>query len=47
VELALGRLDRPAMLQLFLVQWAWVLVFALATRVLWRSGLKRFGAFGG
>jgi ABC-2 type transport system permease protein len=47
VELVLGRLDRPAMLQLFLVQWAWVLVFALATRVLWRSGLKRFGAFGG
>jgi ABC-2 type transport system permease protein len=47
VELVLGRFDHAAMLQLFAVQWAWVLVFALATRALWRSGLKRFGAFGG
>ena len=47
VELALGRLPRGPALVLFGVQWATVAVFAAATQLLWRRGLRRFGAFGG
>ena len=47
VELVLGRLDHQAALGLFAVQWTYVAGFALAVRLVWRAGLRRFGAFGG
>lgn len=47
VELILGRPTRLEALQLFAAQWAYVLVFLVATQALWRAGVRRFGAFGG
>jgi ABC-2 type transport system permease protein len=47
VELALGRLGHGRALLLFCVQWGTVLFFGGLTQILWRRGLRRFGAFGG
>ena len=47
VENMLGLIGRREALSDLALQWSWVLFFLLATRVLWRVGMKRFGAFGG
>ena len=47
VENMLGLLTRREALSDLLMQWGWVTFFLLATSVLWRVGMKRFGAFGG
>jgi ABC-2 type transport system permease protein len=47
VELVLGRADRAQALALLAAQWAYVAVAFLATRALWRSGLRRYAAYGG
>ncbi|HEY6879908.1 MAG TPA: ABC-2 family transporter protein [Polyangiales bacterium] len=47
VENMLGLVSRDAALRELGLQWAWVAVFVLLTNVLWRGGMKRFGAFGG
>ncbi len=47
VELLLGRLDRAHALLLFAGQWGYVALFFAATLLLWRAGMKRYGAFGG
>jgi ABC-2 type transport system permease protein len=47
VENMLGLLTRREALSDLLLQWGWVTFFLLATSVLWRIGMKRFGAFGG
>jgi ABC-2 type transport system permease protein len=47
VENMLGLIDRREALVDLGLQWSWVVFFLLATTVLWRVGMKRFGAFGG
>ena len=47
VELMLGRWSPTEALQLLGAQWAYVLLFLLATRVAWRSGLRHYAAYGG
>ncbi|HEX9578677.1 MAG TPA: ABC-2 family transporter protein [Myxococcales bacterium] len=47
VELALGRVDRAQALLLLAAQWGYVAVALLATRTLWRAGLRRYAAYGG
>ena len=47
VELMLGRWTRGEALELLGAQWAYVAVFAIATRVAWRSGLRHYAAYGG
>ena len=46
VQALLGRLSGPDLLRALLVQAAWLLLFVLASRALWRSGLRRYGAVG-
>ena len=47
VENLLGLISREQMLRDLALQWAWVLVFTLLASLLWRAGMRRFGAFGG
>jgi ABC-2 type transport system permease protein len=47
VELVLGRVDRAQALLLLAAQWGYVAVALLATRTLWRAGLRRYAAYGG
>lgn len=47
VQWMTGALTREAALTGLLGQWAWVGAFLLLTLVLWRRGLRRFGAYGG
>ena len=47
VELMLGRWSRIEAVELLAAQWAYVLVFMLAARVAWRSGLRHYAAYGG
>jgi ABC-2 type transport system permease protein len=47
VELALGRLDGGATGTAFAVGSAWLVVFTLAHRPLWRAGVRRFQLVGG
>jgi len=47
VELLLGRVDRVHALQLLCAQWGYVALFLVGTLLLWRAGMRRFGAFGG
>jgi ABC-2 type transport system permease protein len=47
VENLLGLISREQMLRDLALQWSWVLVFALLSNVLWRVGMRRFGAYGG
>jgi ABC-2 type transport system permease protein len=47
VENLLGLVDRGRALHDLVLQWSWVLGFVLVTHLLWRGGMKRFGAYGG
>jgi ABC-2 type transport system permease protein len=47
VELMTGAHDLPHALTLLARQWMWVALGLGATSVLWRSGLRRFAAYGG
>lgn len=47
VEMLIGMAPRRAALLELAVQWGFVAVLALAARVTWRLGLRRFAAFGG
>jgi len=47
VELILGRVDRWHAMQLLCAQWGYVALFFAGTLLLWRAGMRRFGAFGG
>ena len=47
VEALLGLLPPGAALTNLAVQWAYVIGSAAAALVVWRAGIKRFGAFGG
>jgi ABC-2 type transport system permease protein len=47
VELALGRLDAGAAARAFAVGGAWLVVFALVHRPVWRAGVRRFQVVGG
>jgi ABC-2 type transport system permease protein len=47
VELMTGAHDRASALAALGEQWAWVLGLTIATTMLWRSGLRRFSAYGG
>jgi ABC-2 type transport system permease protein len=47
VEILTGVHDRPGAAALLLDQWAWVAVAFAATALAWRSGLRRYAAYGG
>jgi ABC-2 type transport system permease protein len=47
VELALGLAPRAEAFGALAVQWGYVLALALAVRLAWSAGLRRFSAFGG
>jgi ABC-2 type transport system permease protein len=47
VENMLGLVDRRGALYDLALQWSWVVFFLLASNLLWRGGMKRFGAYGG
>jgi viologen exporter family transport system permease protein len=47
VEMIIGLTPRPAALRELALQWTYVAVLALAARITWRVGLRRFAAFGG
>jgi ABC-2 type transport system permease protein len=47
VEMVIGMTPRPAALAELAIQWAFVLVLAVAARLAWLAGLRRFAAFGG
>jgi viologen exporter family transport system permease protein len=47
VEMIIGLTPRPAALRELALQWTYVAVLALAARITWRAGLRRFAAFGG
>lgn len=42
----LGHLNTTEWLQTLLVQWAWIAVFVLIIRLLWKHGLRTYGAYG-
>ena len=47
IEILMGHLDRAALFRGVATQAAWIGVFALVARMMWRRGVGRFGAFGG
>ena len=47
VELVIGFTGREAALRGLLVQWGWIAALLLLVRLAWRSGVRRFAAFGG
>jgi ABC-2 type transport system permease protein len=47
VEMVIGLTPRAAALRELAIQWAFVVLLALAARLAWRLGLRRFAAFGG
>jgi ABC-2 type transport system permease protein len=47
VENMLGQITRAQALTELAAQWGWVVVLVLLTNLLWRGGMKRFGAYGG
>ncbi|HLT29100.1 MAG TPA: ABC-2 family transporter protein, partial [Myxococcaceae bacterium] len=47
VQIMTGAVTVEEGAQLLLGQWTWVGVFLAVTLLLWKSGLKRFGAYGG
>jgi ABC-2 type transport system permease protein len=47
VELMLGRCTRIEALALLGAQWGYVAIALLAVLLVWRAGMKRFGAYGG
>lgn len=46
VEIALGRLSLAQIGQGLLTQYSWALAFFIVYRLLWRRGLRRYGAVG-
>lgn len=46
IELMLGMHPAHEALVSLAVEWAWVIFFALLTRLMWRLGMKRFNAYG-
>jgi ABC-2 type transport system permease protein len=46
LDLLLGRLTREQIALGLLHQIAWLIVFVVVMQILWRRGLKRYGAFG-
>ncbi len=47
VENVLGLLSHEQALHDLALQWAWIAFFALLAQVMWRLGMRRFGAYGG
>lgn len=47
VELLTGALSAREALQALGAQWAWVAVLAALAAVVWRRGVRRYGAYGG
>jgi ABC-2 type transport system permease protein len=47
VESALGLIDRGATLRGLVVQWGWAAVLLAGALGAWRSGVRRYSAFGG
>jgi ABC-2 type transport system permease protein len=47
VEMVIGMTPRGEALRELAIQWAFVALLAVAARLVWRSGLRRFAAFGG
>ncbi len=47
VEIATGALQGSAMLKPLAIQWAFVAGAALGALLVFRAGIRRFGAFGG
>ena len=47
VNIYLGRISGPALLQSLLVQAAWVVVAYLTGRLVWNRGIRRYSAVGG
>ena len=47
VELIVGLMPRAEALRELGIQWAFIAVLAATARVTWRSGLRRFAAYGG
>lgn len=47
VENVLGLLSHEQALRDLLLQWSWIAFFALLSQLLWRVGVRRFGAYGG
>ena len=47
VELVLGRVDRYQAFELLAAQWGYVALGVTGTLLLWRAGMRRYGAFGG
>ena len=47
VRLELGRLDGAQALEGLATQWAWILGVGTLAMFLWRSGIRRYQAFGG
>lgn len=47
VEMIIGLTPRADALRELAIQWTYVAVLALAARITWRAGLRRFAAFGG
>jgi ABC-2 type transport system permease protein len=47
VETIIGRAGRPRAFLDLGIQWAFVAALALAARLSWRAGLRRYSAFGG
>jgi len=43
----LGKIQGPELVRALLVEVAWVVVMAVACRVAWHRGTRRYGAFGG
>ncbi len=43
----LGKLDHPELVRGLLIQAAWVVAFAVASRAAWFYGVRRYSAFGG
>ncbi len=47
VEMVIGMTPRAEALRELAIQWGFIALLALAARVAWRSGLRRFAAYGG
>ncbi len=42
----LGKLNGTAFVQTLLIQWLWIIVMVLVVRILWKRGLRTYGAYG-
>jgi ABC-2 type transport system permease protein len=47
VENLLGLLSHEQALRDLGLQWSWIAFFLLLVQLLWRLGMRRFGAYGG